>query len=761
MVLFHLKSDDQSRIDKIAGPDRVIHLGHLESVSPKNRRALPQLPLAASSRVFDGFILITNVGNYLMENNVDFDALAQKFFAARGEDTYCDLFGAVFGLERWHFIADGEPPNFSPYCAIFPGFMEDQPVVLAFTDTERLDKYVKSKNLKIGSADRPVILSSPESTVKFSSEDLILSIPTTGVVDYLERLTEKGVKWIVFNQNKDSVGFHLGLAQLRETKELVDSKNPKIKAETKAENANESPAKTDFDALSRRSNGSGGAMDDLNDLFGATFALEKWLFIARGEMPNVNPYVAANADYAGGQQMIRAFTDADRLQRFAKENNLTDAEGAAQMLEIPVGGVVEYLEQFIPYDVHGVWFNSDTSSDGYFIPLKQLRPIKEHLAKIGWRSINETASPALPHSPGVVAAPDQNRSTTQPTPQAPPPSNLENWGVSQTPEGEPDLRIKISKSGSVNFGSSLVPLYSAFAPLLADYQGSGEFEKIFNFAAEAISNFKESFVPNDHGNYFRMQTFQYAAPNATADAMTIDSNQLRHIQTGATLLVSFALLNIPATSTATLYFGFEGGSSEVQKLLKAVTPALEAAGFVDAQTESNSPAQSADDDKNAGDYIDWFRRGTIKPDTSFKPFFQAIAPLLADYAGEGEFEFSFATGSDEPGMRDLFEDVSSNSHGAYLKYRSYIFEPYEMEMIGSNRLTSVRTGEKLRIQLTIHRNLADQKATLIVVFVGRSATVETLENAVKSALDGAEYKVQLQTKKAATTEKLRSIGVQG
>ena len=98
--------------------------------------------------------------------------------------------------------------------------------------------------------------------------------------------------------------------------------------------------------------------------------------------------------------------------------------------------------------------------------------------------------------------------------------------------------------------------------------------------------------------------------------------------------------------------------------------------------------------------------------------------MLADYAGAGEFEFSFATGSDEPGMRDLFEDVSSNSHGAYLKYRSYIFEPYEMQMIGSNHLTNVRTGEKLRIQLTMHKNLAEGKTTLIVVFVGRSATVE-------------------------------------
>lgn len=156
-----------------------------------------------------------------MENNVDFDELAQKFFAAPGEEPYCNLFGAVFELEQWHFISVSEPPNLSPYCAIFPGFLEDQPTVLAFTDTEKLKKYVKSKNLKFGSADQPFVITSPQATVTFSSEDLILSVPTTSVVDYLERLmTEKGVKWIVFNLDKDSKEFHVELARLREAKEL-------------------------------------------------------------------------------------------------------------------------------------------------------------------------------------------------------------------------------------------------------------------------------------------------------------------------------------------------------------------------------------------------------------------------------------------------------------------------------------------------------------------------------------------------------------
>ena len=477
----------------------------------------------------------------------------------------------------------------------------------------------------------------------------------------------------------------------------------------------------DFDALSRKSNESGGAMDDLNNIFGETFALEKWIFIARGELPNINPYIAANADYAGGQQMIRVFTDSDRLQRFARENNLTDADGSAQMLEVPTGGIVEYLEQFINYGVHGVWFNSDRASDGYFIPLAQLRPIKEHLAKIGWKSVNAPTNPDLPHNSGFVApanAPNSTqtavtiiindglmlpsgftkastyacnfyclvpqtwtengelkavylekffaqfyganwrngnddgsryvvdysytnvltpeymkelnwteefswafkddeknhywlyiaaengeivkvtppefqkaynfsrRTAERQTSTAPPKtSNLEDYGFSQTPDGEADLRIRIFKTGNVKFGTSLVPFYSAFAPFLNDYQGAGEFGKIFNFAPEAVRDLKETVVANNHGNYFRFRTFQYISPNAVADAMTIDGNQLLHIRNGATLLVSFALLNIAASSSAALYFSVEGGNSEVQKLLNAVAPALENAEFVEAATK--------------------------------------------------------------------------------------------------------------------------------------------------------------------------------
>lgn len=65
--------------------------------------------------------------------------------------------------------------------------------------------------------------------------------------------------------------------------------------------------------------------------------------------------------------MVRAFADTDRLLRFARENDLANDAGeeSALILSIPNDRVVASLEQFIP---HGVWFNSDTKSDGFFVP---------------------------------------------------------------------------------------------------------------------------------------------------------------------------------------------------------------------------------------------------------------------------------------------------------------------------------------------------------------------------------------------------------
>lgn len=136
-----------------------------------------------------------------------------------------------------------------------------------------------------------------------------------------------------------------------------------------------------FDALAQKANET-SSMEDLNALFGAVFDLPEWNFISRGELPKVFPYVTSNAEIADNQPMVRAFTDSDRLMRFARENNLTEADGSCKILTMPTANIAEYLEKLIPLGAFGVWFNSDSQSEGFFIPIKQLRPIKEHLAKL-------------------------------------------------------------------------------------------------------------------------------------------------------------------------------------------------------------------------------------------------------------------------------------------------------------------------------------------------------------------------------------------
>jgi hypothetical protein len=139
--------------------------------------------------------------------------------------------------------------------------------------------------------------------------------------------------------------------------------------------------KTDFDALARKANET-HAEEDLNPLFSAVFALPEWHFIMRGELPNVRPYIASNPDYVFNQPMIRAFTDTNRLLRFARENNLTEADGSCPILSIPTENIIGYLEGLIEQGAFGIWFNSDTESDGFFIPIKQLRIVKDHLVNL-------------------------------------------------------------------------------------------------------------------------------------------------------------------------------------------------------------------------------------------------------------------------------------------------------------------------------------------------------------------------------------------
>jgi hypothetical protein len=445
----------------------------------------------------------------------------------------------------------------------------------------------------------------------------------------------------------------------------------------------------DFDALTLKATESNFAIENSNALFGAAFALSHWYFISRGELPDVYPYVASNAQYADNQPMIRAFTDTIRLQRFARENNLTDADGNALMLSIPTANIVEYLEGFIDQGAFGIWFNSDSQSEGFFVPLKQLRPIKEHLAKINrtnsdaqkpevitlkmvvqeglmmptgeikpapytsdvfwrvpsdrlegekikpdyyttferelsggksetiegafyipidysvkiltpeevkatdWRTVKEKSDDSCTFfifSGGTINSvsaedfqKDVDRYFQTPAKSAEPPprSNLQNWGLAESPDGEIDLNLTINKVGTVNFNTEMSPFYQAIVPLLEDYKGAGEYITLLRFEPDGMSQTVENIAENAHGAYLQIRRFLYLNPknNVRIGVNSIHSKSLRHVQSNAELLVSFELCKNLDNQTAVFYHAFQGAGGEIKKLINAIQPVLEASGY--------------------------------------------------------------------------------------------------------------------------------------------------------------------------------------
>lgn len=311
----------------------------------------------------------------------------------------------------------------------------------------------------------------------------------------------------------------------------------------------------DVDALSQKTAETGAAREDFDRLFEATFALPEWLFIARGEAPNFNPYIASKEGVADGSQMVRAFTDSTRLHRFAKENGLLDDRGEVLMLNIKTANVVEYLEQFEAYGVHGVWFNSDLESYGFFTPLKQLRVIKNHLEDL--KVPAETAE----------ARKQQD--------------NLANYGMSRTADGELDQKLAINRVGVVRYDTSVTAFLDAIVSALSDFQGIGDFITLLAFDPSGVSQLTENVVQNEHGPYLRSRNFQYLNPKngVHIEVTSLHSNRLRHVTSNAELTVSVELCKNLDNATAVLYHRFEGPKADILSLAAAFEVILEGCDY--------------------------------------------------------------------------------------------------------------------------------------------------------------------------------------
>ncbi|HEX9962318.1 MAG TPA: hypothetical protein VGB00_15395 [Pyrinomonadaceae bacterium] len=454
----------------------------------------------------------------------------------------------------------------------------------------------------------------------------------------------------------------------------------------------------DFDALTLKTEQSNHAMEDLNNLYGAAFSLSEWHFIARGEFPNVSPYVASNAQYADSLPMVRAFTDTNRLQRFARENNLTDADGGALILSIPTEKIVEYLEQFISDGVYGIWFNSDTGSKGFYVPLKQLRPIKEHLERINRKS-SIADSPAAP-----VAS------------------------ISETRAALDRLSTLVAENAELIKGYD-----EENAVLSAIIAGYAE-------GMDALSKEEKRVRISNCAQMFESARREYnMSPGLFEFFIELCLEKRKFIIP----VLAFALSMREEEKARRLEQDEELTKELAQWIINKLIPNSDL-----LNPPGGEPAQQSAAVEDIDINLQLFQKGEVEFDTSIAAFYQAIFPLLDDYRGSGDYTDLLSL--DVNLMHDKVENIASNAHGACLRVRRFLYPPggsgtgVGINTIDSSRLLHVQTQSSLLINFALIKNIAARTAAFYYRFEGPKSEVFNLTAAIKPSLESCGFKAAAQ-----------------
>lgn len=139
----------------------------------------------------------------------------------------------------------------------------------------------------------------------------------------------------------------------------------------------------DFDLMSEKAYGGSGTRADGLALWAAAFSLKSWYFIGRGKFPDVHPYMASNPTIIDGATAVKAFTDADKLRAFARENGLLDEKGVVVILEFSIEDVERKLAAY-EGDAPFLHFNADSGSKGFYSPIANLGRLRAALVKEGY-----------------------------------------------------------------------------------------------------------------------------------------------------------------------------------------------------------------------------------------------------------------------------------------------------------------------------------------------------------------------------------------
>ncbi|WP_404383752.1 hypothetical protein LL946_00675 [Knoellia locipacati] len=120
------------------------------------------------------------------------DALSDAARASGGAlGAQTALWRAMFGLEKWFFVARGTPPEVGPLV----GLVDEVPSLLAFTTGTRAREFALANGLDEEQASR------------------VLSVPSSGILDLCDQLAQHGVRRLVVDQG--TLGFFAPLDQLR------------------------------------------------------------------------------------------------------------------------------------------------------------------------------------------------------------------------------------------------------------------------------------------------------------------------------------------------------------------------------------------------------------------------------------------------------------------------------------------------------------------------------------------------------------------
>ncbi|MDD7962105.1 hypothetical protein [Microbacterium thalli] len=139
-----------------------------------------------------------------------------------------------------------------------------------------------------------------------------------------------------------------------------------------AEPAPELVAELDAAAAASKSAPSDAAVQER--LWRAAFALDRWLFLARGSDDEPTPFALRTDEGA----VIFAFSTADRAHAAALEFGLPEDE-AARMLAVPLPGAAAWVASYAESGVEAMVF--DAPSNGAMAPLANLAAMAVYISQ--------------------------------------------------------------------------------------------------------------------------------------------------------------------------------------------------------------------------------------------------------------------------------------------------------------------------------------------------------------------------------------------